>query len=77
LTIELAKERAGLPPSAEPELRTYPRRALVARLTPAESSEDPAAARVRARDGWGAFAELAVRLGLPPTDRSRWSATGV
>jgi protease-4 len=63
--IELAKDRAGLPPSAEPELRTYPRRPLLAQLTPAQSSEDPAAARVRAQEAWGPFAEVAVRLGLP------------
>jgi protease IV len=65
VAIELAKERAGLAPSAEPEVRTYPRRPLMARLTPAQSSEDTAAATVRAQDGWGAFAELAVHLGLP------------
>jgi protease-4 len=63
--IELAKERAHIPPSAEPALRTYPRRPLVAQLTPAQSSEDPAAAIARAQVGWGTFAELALRLGLP------------
>jgi protease IV len=66
LAIEVAKERASLPPSAEPELRTYPRRPLVARLKPARSSEEPGAATAWAEDGWGAFAESAARLGLPP-----------
>jgi protease IV len=65
LAIELAKQRAHLPPSAEPVLRTYPRRPLAAQLKTAHSSEDAPAASVAAADGWGAFAELAVRLGLP------------
>jgi protease-4 len=65
--IEVARQRAGLPPSARPELRSYPRVPLVARLRAARSSEDPAAARARVRsEAWGTFADLAVRLGLPP-----------
>ena len=64
--MEVARERAGLPPSAQPELRTYPRVPLVARLRTAQSSEDPAAATAQIRsEGWGMFADLAVRLGLP------------
>ena len=64
--MEVARERAGLPPSAQPELRTYPRVPLVARLHTAQSSEDPAAATAHVRsDAWGMFADLAVRLGLP------------
>jgi protease-4 len=64
--MEVARERAGLPPSAQPELRVYPRVPLVARLRPVESSEDPAAGTGRVRsEAWGMFADLAVRLGLP------------
>ena len=64
--VEVAKERAGLPPSAEPDLLVHPRRPLVARLRPALSSEDAAAADAQVRlDAWGAFSELAAFLGLP------------
>jgi protease-4 len=43
----------------------YPRLPLVTRLRPARSSEDPAAAGAQLRvEGWGAFADLAARLGL-------------
>jgi protease IV len=62
----LAAERAGLPPSPEHEVRTYPRITPVTRLRPARSSEDPAAAGAPARfDAWGAFSDLAAHLGLP------------
>jgi protease-4 len=64
VAIELAKDRAGLPPSAEPELRTFPHRPLVARLAPPQSSDDAAAASVWTQ-GWGPFADLAARAGLP------------
>ena len=61
--LALAKQQAGLPTSAEP--RVYPRLPLVTRLRPARSSEDPAAAGAQLRvEGWGAFADLAARLGL-------------
>ena len=64
--VEVAKERAGLPPSAEPDLLVHPRKPLVARLRPALSSEDAAAADGQVRlDAWGAFSELAAFLGLP------------
>jgi protease IV len=64
--IALAKERIGLPPSADPELLVYPRVPLVSRLRPAPSSEDPAAASAQVRlDAWGTFADLAAGLGLP------------
>ncbi len=64
--LEVARERAGLPPSAETELRVYPRMPVVARLRAAQSSEDPAAAGAQVRsEAWGTFADLAVRLGLP------------
>lgn len=64
--IEVAKDRAGLPPTAEPELLVYPRVSLAARLRPATSSEDPTAASAQIRlDAWGAFADLATALGLP------------
>jgi protease IV len=62
--IEVAKGRAGLPPSSRAELRVHPRVPLVARLRPARSSEDPAAAGLRS-EAWGTFADLAMRLGLP------------
>ena len=66
LAMEVARERAGLPPSAQPELRTYPRVPLVARLRTPQSSDDPAAATAQVRsEAWGMFADLAVRLGLP------------
>src|ERR687891_328044 len=38
--LDLARERAGLPPSGELEARVYPRLPLAARLRPAQSSED-------------------------------------
>jgi protease IV len=64
--IAIAKERAGLPSSAEPELVTYPKVPLVARLRPPSSSEDPAAASAHVRlEAWGAFTDLAAHLGLP------------
>jgi protease IV len=63
--LELARDRAGLPASAEIEVRLYPRVPLIARMRPAQSSEDPAAATARLRiEGWGAFAAMAMRLGL-------------
>lgn len=64
---EVARVRAGLPPDPAPELVTYPRVPLVARLRRPRSSEDPAAASAAAvGDGWGDLAGLAARLGLPP-----------
>jgi protease IV len=63
--LELATERAGLSPSAEPELRPYPRVPMLARMRRAQSSEDPAAASAQVRwEAWGAFSDVAVRLGL-------------
>ena len=63
--LELAKERGGLPASAEIEPRLYPRVPMIARLRPAQSSEDPAAASARLGiEAWGPFANLANRLGL-------------
>ena len=64
--LDLARERAGLPPSGELEARVYPRLPLAARLRPAQSSEDAAGASGRLRvEAWGSFADLAARLGLP------------
>ncbi|HEX6237457.1 MAG TPA: signal peptide peptidase SppA [Acidimicrobiales bacterium] len=64
--MEIARERAGLPPSARVEMRVHPRVPFVARLRPARSSEDPAAAAAAAPwEAWGTFAGLAARLGLP------------
>ncbi len=58
--LELAKERGGLPASAEIEPRLYPRVPMIARLRPAQSSEDPAAASARLGiEAWGPFADLA------------------
>jgi protease IV len=63
--LELAKDRGGLPASAEIEPRLYPRVPMIARLRPAQSSEDPAAASARLGiEAWGPFANLASRLGL-------------
>jgi protease IV len=64
--VAIAKDRAAIPESVEPTLRVFPKVGLAARLRPARSSEDPAAAAVGLRlDGWGAFAGLAARVGLP------------
>lgn len=79
LAIEIAKERAELPPTADPEIRTLPRRPLMSRFVPPESSED-AAATPSAQLGWGRFADLAVHLGLPAhgplTLPGNWHLTG-
>jgi protease-4 len=62
----LAADRAGLPPSTEPEVRVYPRLPLVARARRAQSSEDPAVATAQVRfEAWGTFSDLAAHLGLP------------
>jgi protease-4 len=58
---ELARARAGL--SAGAELRRWPPLHPADRLSPPKSSEDRTAA---ATAGWGSFAGLAARLGLPP-----------
>jgi protease-4 len=43
----------------------FPRLPLAARLRPAQSSEDPAAASARLQlEAWGPFADVATRLGL-------------
>ncbi|HVX46130.1 MAG TPA: S49 family peptidase [Mycobacteriales bacterium] len=62
VAIRLARERSGLPARPDSgDVRLYPRNRPGGRLTPPESSEDIAAAR----GGWGSFADLASRLGLP------------
>lgn len=64
--LDVARQRADLPPSDELHAWVYPRQPLAARLRPAQSSEDPAAAGARLRlEAWGPFADLATRLGLP------------
>lgn len=64
--VDIAKERAGIPSSVDTALDLYPRTPLMARLRPAQSSEDLAAATARIRlDAWGTFADLATSLGLP------------
>jgi protease-4 len=63
--MDVARERAGLPPSAQPAMRVYPRNPLVARLRAVQSSDDPAAGAQVRWEAWGTFADLAVRLGLP------------
>jgi protease-4 len=66
LAVDTARQAAGLPPSAEPALRAYPRVPVVARLRAAQSSDDPAAASAQIRlEAWGGFADLASRVGLP------------
>jgi protease-4 len=63
--LEVARQRAGLPPSDELDARVYPRLPLTTRLRPAQSSEDPAAASALLRvEAWGPVADLATRLGL-------------
>ena len=65
VAVDVARRRAGLPPSDELDARVYPRLPLAARLRPAQSSEDPAAASARLHvEAWGSFADLATRLGL-------------
>jgi protease-4 len=65
VALDVARERAGLAPSEELDARVYPRVPLVARVRPAQSSEDPAAASARLRiEAWGPFADVAGRLGL-------------
>lgn len=64
---ELARARAGLPVGAE--LRRWPQPRPTDRLSPPKSSEDRSAAGMRLADwwsGWGALADVAARLGLPP-----------
>lgn len=68
--VEIACQRAGLPAGTEPTLRTYPKSNPLARIKPAESSEDPAAASSGSGlagylDGWGSMASIAAQLGLP------------
>jgi protease-4 len=65
--LEIARERAGLPPSARPELRVHPRLPLASQLRSPQSSEDPAAAAGTATppQAWGAFTDLAAQLRLP------------
>jgi protease-4 len=64
--VGLARERAGLPDTAEPELVPYPQLPMLARLRPAASSEDEAAAMARVGlDAWGTFTPIAAALGLP------------
>ncbi|MFL6077271.1 MAG: signal peptide peptidase SppA [Mycobacteriales bacterium] len=60
--LALARKRAGLPDDAP--LRRFPAASPLSRLRPPESSEDPAAASARL-SGWGSYAALAGRLGLP------------
>jgi protease IV len=61
---ELARQRAGLP--ADAELRRWPPLRPADRLSPPKSSEDRTAAAAALWAGWGAMAEVAARLGLPP-----------
>ncbi|MGH3322551.1 MAG: S49 family peptidase, partial [Streptosporangiaceae bacterium] len=64
--LEVAKRHAGIPASADTDLRVLPHATPVNRLLPAKSSEDPGAAAARLRvSGWGVFAGLTARLGLP------------
>jgi protease IV len=58
----LARKRGGLPEDAP--VRRFPAAGPLARIRPPDSSEDPAAASARL-SGWGSYAALAGRLGLP------------
>jgi len=60
---ELAAERAGIPATAEVDLVSYPALPPIERIRAPRSSESPGA-EVGAM-GWGSFAGLAARLGLP------------
>lgn len=64
--IEVAKRYAGIPTSVDAPVRVFPRVSPISQLVPAQSSEDPTAVTAGIRDaGWGVFADLAARLGLP------------
>jgi len=64
--VTRARERAGLPPDGPSDVVAYPQLPLLARLRPATSSEDEAAASVRIGfDAWGTFAPVAALLGWP------------
>jgi protease IV len=60
---ELAAERAGIPATAEVDLVSYPALPPIERIRPPRSSESPGAEV--GWTGWGSFAGLAARLGLP------------
>jgi protease IV len=61
---ELAAERAGIPATAEVDLVSYPTLPPIERIRAPRSSESPGAEV--SSTGWGSFAGLAARLGLPP-----------
>ncbi len=61
--VEVARERAGIPATADVAVLTYPRVPPVARVVPPQSSESPGAAELAT--GWGGFAGMAAALGLP------------
>ncbi|HEY3715104.1 MAG TPA: signal peptide peptidase SppA [Jatrophihabitantaceae bacterium] len=64
--IELASERARIPAGAEVDVVSYPAVSPLARVRPPRSSESPGAADSAALwEGWGSFAAMAARLGLP------------
>ena len=64
--VELARERARIPAGAEVEVVSYPAVSPFARVRPPRSSESPGAADAAALwEGWGSFAAMAARLGLP------------
>jgi len=64
--VELARERAGIPVGAEVDVVSYPAVSPLARVRPPRSSESPGAADAAALwEGWGSFAAMAARLGLP------------
>ncbi|WP_205740536.1 S49 family peptidase [Haloactinopolyspora alba] len=66
--VELAKQKAGLEPDVEVDLRPFPRTAPWERLRPPRSSEDVGAVlpldAVR-EAGWGNLAQAAASMGLP------------
>jgi protease-4 len=63
--VEVATERAGIPAGAEVELVSYPAVSPLARVRAPRSSESPGAADATMWAGWGSFAAVAARLGLP------------
>ncbi len=65
--VELATERAGIPAGADVDVVSYPAVSPLARVRPPKSSESPGAADAATLwEGWGSFAEMDARLGLPP-----------
>jgi protease-4 len=64
--VEIARERGGIAAGAEVDVVSFPMISPLSRVRPPRSSESPGAADASVWTGWGSFAGLAARLGLPP-----------